>query len=162
MRSASLLTKLTLFLGLMVASAAPRAAGGHHGVDDAALLEPGQCQLELWQERGRGNGHRLQHLGPTCRLGALEWSLNLDRSRSAGGGEGGDTERSWGPQAKWATSGFLHPDLSIGLVWGATLRPHQRPRLGAQSLLLPLSWQATPSLALHLNLGRDFRRQAPM
>ena len=27
------------------------AAGGHHAVEDAALLEPGQCQVEFWHDR---------------------------------------------------------------------------------------------------------------
>ena len=33
----------------LVAMAA-RAAGGHHSVDDATILDPGQCQLETWFE----------------------------------------------------------------------------------------------------------------
>jgi hypothetical protein len=45
-------------------------------------MEVGQCQFETWLEDGRE--HHLQHLGPACRVGAVELGLNLDRYNLAG------------------------------------------------------------------------------
>jgi hypothetical protein len=44
----------TLALASMLQTApSALAAGGHHAVDDAALLAEGACQLETWFERVR-------------------------------------------------------------------------------------------------------------
>lgn len=144
---------LGLLPGLPVAAAL--AAGGHHAVDDAAVMEPGQCQLELWLEQA-GRRHSLQHLGPACRVGAVEMGLDLDRSRI------GDAPRmsTLTPQLKWATD--LAAGWSVGAVWSAGWsigRSDRASRYVGQVLLLPLSWQPDPALALHLNLGREFRRR---
>lgn len=124
-----------------------RAAGGHFAVDDAAIVEPGQCQLELWQEQVQNR--RLRHAGPACHLGGVEFGLNLERQERQG---------SWGPQFKWATE--LHPDLSVGLVLSTT-HQQQDPHWSGLSLLVPLSWQLRPDLQIHLNLGRDVRHGLP-
>lgn len=120
------------------------AAGGHHAVDDATLLEPGQCQLEAWAEAARG--HRLQHLGPACHVLGLEAGLNLDRDAAGAHGAG--------LQLKWARE--LRPGLGAGLIW-ATGWQAGATRFAGQMLLLPLSWTPHEDLALHLNLGREFR-----
>ncbi len=72
------------------------AAGGHHAVDDATILEPGQCQVETWADRERGSGRTLVHLGPACRIGPVELGLNLDRTRTSGS----DAAMAGGPQLK--------------------------------------------------------------
>lgn len=128
-----------------------QAAGGHHAVDDAAILEPGQCQAEFWFERA--DGRRLAHVGPACRLGDVELGLNLDDGRLSGA----PGLRSGGPQLKWATE--LLPTLSVGAVWDATWQNTQPHRMG-QSLLIPLTWAPREDVAIHLNLGRDLRHQA--
>lgn len=64
-------------------AAALHAAGGHHAVDDAALLAPGQCHVESWH--ARGDGTRLLHMAPACRFGAIEWALALERGFGDGG-----------------------------------------------------------------------------
>lgn len=142
---------LATALALLMPSAS-RAAGGHHAVDDATLLDPGQCQLETWLEDGAG--HRLQHLGPACRLGGIEAGLNLDRYRL------GDTPttRLTGAQLKWAHE--LQPGLSWGLAWAAAWQ-NDSPRFAGQALLLPLTWAPRSDLNLHLNLGRDFHPGRP-
>lgn len=130
------------------------AAGGHHAVDDAAILEPGQCQVEAWADRERGGGRTLVHLGPACRLGPLELGLNLDRTRLAGS----DATVAAGPQIKWAVP--LSESLSVGMVLLAAWQD-PRPRFAGSTAVLPLTWQPTESLAVHVNLGRDFRRHGP-
>lgn len=128
-----------------------QAAGGHHAVDDASILDPGQCQAEFWFEQA--SGRSLAHAGPACRLGAVELGLNLDRSRLGSA----PALRSGGPQLKWATE--LQPTLSVGLVWGATWQDAHPHRAGP-SLLIPLTWTPREDIAVHLNLGRDLRHQA--
>ncbi len=130
------------------------AAGGHHAVDDAALLAPGECVVEAWLERGgRGAGHLL-HLGPACRIGAVELGLNLDRSHRSGvGGAGFD-----GAQMKWA-----HPvssALAVGVVLSAGAQ-RRSPHAGSGAVVVPVTWQPAPAWQVHLNFGRDFRQGAP-
>lgn len=124
------------------------AAGGHHAVDDAAILEPGQCQLEGWQERSAHTGATLNHVGPGCRLGALEWGLNVDQVRAPGEGR----QTFIGPQAKWAMP--IHDAWSAGVSVGATWNARSGHYV-ASTWILPVTWQVTPSLAIHGNLGLD-------
>lgn len=130
------------------------AAGGHHAVDDAAILEPGQCQVETWADRERGGGRTLVHLGSACRIGPLELGLNLDRTRWSGS----DAAVSGGPQVKWAAP--LTESLSVGVVVSAAWQD-PRPQFAGSTVVLPLTWQPTESLAVQVNLGRDFRRHGP-
>ena len=127
------------------------AAGGHHAVDDASILDPGQCQLEVWAEHS--SAHALQHVGPACRAGAVEVALNLDRST----GTPSHIELI-GPQLKWARE--VAPGWSLGVAAGVNW---QRGTSGPvnQWLLVPLTWQPRSDLLVHLNIGRDFRRQGP-
>ncbi|NCT83958.1 MAG: hypothetical protein GXC94_12475 [Comamonadaceae bacterium] len=120
------------------------AAGGHHAVDDAAILEPGQCHLEAWAEAA--GGHRLQHLGPACHVLGVEAGLSLEHD--AVGVQGA------GLHLKWARA--LQPGLDVGLVWAAGWQSGET-RFAGQTLLLPLSWVPHDDLVLHLNLGREFR-----
>lgn len=140
----------TALLGL---SSAALAAGGHHAVDDAAILDPGQCQLETWVDRDAAQGRGLLHLGPACRVGAVELGLNLDRSSGAGASSG----TALGPQIKWAHA--VTEQLSVGLLGAASWdsRPRQASRYLGSSLVVPLSLQLSEQWAAHLNLGRDFR-----
>lgn len=128
-----------------------QAAGGHHAVDDATILDAGQCQVELWTERQAGD--QLQHLGPACHLFGVELGLHLDRNviaqRSAPG--------TAGVQVKWAHE--LQPGLSLGALWAADWQ-HGATRSATQTLLLPLTWQPHDTLAVHLNVGREFHPQA--
>lgn len=130
------------------------SAGGHHAVDDAAILEPGECQVETWADRERGGGRTLVHLGPACRVGSVELGLNLDRTRLAGS----DAFVSGGPQIKWAAplTDSIHYGVVLSTAW-----QDSRPRFAGSSLLFPVTWQAAEGWALHANLGRDFRRQGP-
>ena len=124
------------------------AAGGHHALDDAVILDPGTCQLESWLTRA-GDHQRLLHAGGACRAGAIELGVATERARSDGASENG-----YQVQGKWATevgAGF-HAGLSLTGIWLA----HARPRVQATSLAGLASWFPREDLAFHLNLGRDF------
>ena len=139
----------------LVGGAMPsHAAGGHHAVDDAAILEPGTCQVEVWVDRASGGRGTLLHGGPACRVGAVELSLNLDRFQADGAG----AVSAGGPQLKWARE--LAPALSAGIVLSAGLRDHAPNFIGG-SVVVPVTWQVGESLRIHVNAGRDFLRGGP-
>jgi hypothetical protein len=126
------------------------AAGGHHAVDDAAILEPGQCEAESWLARARSE--KLLHLGAGCRVGPVELGVASEYARQPGGSQTG-----WGLQAKWAHE--LREGLSIGAALSAGWAAHVRPRFQASTASLLATWVPVESIALHANLGRDFVHQ---
>ena len=146
----------TLFALVVLLAGAPpaRAAGGHYAVDDAAILDPGSCQLEVWIDRAAGGRGTLLHAGPGCRLGPVELSLNLDHFNAEGVG----AVTAIGPQLKWVRE--LAPALSAGIVLSAAVRDHA-PNFIGSSVVVPLTWEVGESVRVHLNAGRDFLRDRP-
>lgn len=63
---------LGVLLVLIASVPRARAAGGHHAVDDAAILEPGQCYIETWLGRETRGARRLLHAGPACRVAGVD------------------------------------------------------------------------------------------
>lgn len=141
---------LVFACGLAALAGPALAAGGHHDVDDATVLDPGHCQVETWALSGRGPSLAARHLGPACNLGGLEWGLNIDRVR-----QDGLAATSLGPQLKWVADPAARR-LSVGLVGGLTWRSGG-PRRPVGGVYLPATlwlggegqWQ------LHANLGHD-------
>lgn len=144
---ARLITACLLHVAMFAALGNAHAAGGHHAVDDAAILDPGQCQVETWYDRESGGSRRLLHVGPACRLGPVEVGLNVEHIRPGLGTSGG-------PQIKWATA--LNEQLSIGVLAAANWQKLSS-RYGFTSFVVPVSWQASEQLAVHVNAGRDFQ-----
>ncbi len=128
-------------------AAAAQAAGGHHAVDDAAILDPGLCKLEAWLTGARVE--RAAHAGGGCRIGPVELNAASEYAR-----DGGPSQTNSGLQAKWATE--LAPGLSAGLSAAGDWQAHVRPRHQGASLAALLTWAVRDDLALHANLGRDF------
>lgn len=137
---------------LLALTAPARAAGGHHSVDDATILEPGECQLETWADRTTDGARSSQHLGPGCRVGPVELSLNLDRVRTT------HTAAVGGPQLKWATP--LNDTVSVGVVTALSWQDRS-PRSASRSIVLLGTWQPAEAWLLHVNAGRDFRPGEP-
>ena len=144
---------LAASLACLLASSA-RAAGGHHSVDDAAILDRGQCQLETWFDHAASGGAHLWHVGPACRTGAIELGLNVDAIRN----DIGARTHVAGVQAKWARP--LTETISIGAEVAAAWQDRSPHRVGT-SVLIPLTWQASETLQVHVNAGRDFLHNAP-
>ena len=128
---------------LLVGSAA-RAMGGHFDVDDATVLAPGRCQIELWAVRGESA--RALHAGPACRVGPVELGFVLDRLSN-------DEERNrvLGTQLKVATTWL--PQLEVGFVVSA-LRDTTRD-VTLLTAYAPATWLISESVQLHANLGAD-------
>ncbi len=136
---------------LLAASAQAQAASGHHDVDDAVVLDPGQCQVDTWIFAGRRPTLRTLHLGPACRLGAVELGASIERARGAGG-EVGDNA---GPQIKWATE-LLPQRLAVGLASSAVWRLQGPEHRALVTVYMPVTaWLADGALQLHFNLGQD-------
>lgn len=146
MRLDGLARTLALSLGLL--SGAAWAAGGHHALDDAAILEPGACEAESWLVRSRG-GQRLLHAGGACRAGPVELGASAEYARQSGASETG-----YALQAKWATE--LAPGFSAGLSLASGWQAHVRPRYQGATLVALATWAARENVALHVNFGRDF------
>jgi hypothetical protein len=136
-----------LLAAALFSVAAAHAAGGHHAVDDAAILEPGACKLEGWWTKDRG-GERAVHAGGGCRVGPVELNAATEYAR-----DGGSSQTAWGLQAKWAAE--LVPGVSAGLSLAPGWQAHIRPRYQGSTLAALFTWAARDDLALHLNLGRD-------
>jgi len=134
----------------LLASAAPQAAG-HFDVDDAGMLDPGQCQYEAWWGRTGTEPVNGLHIGPSCRVGPVELGLSADRLSAQG-------VRSViaGPQLKWNFHGpAADAPLSAALSLGAVFDLRRGGRAGGQ-LVLPVTWRLADSLQVHANLGADW------
>lgn len=129
-----------------------QAAGGHHGVDDAAVLDTGACKIETWASRGSEG--RTLHGGTGCRLGPVEVGLSADRLRDDGAWSG-----AYALQVKWAAE--VGKGVSVGLSVSPGWARHARPSYqGVQAMGL-LTWQAGESVRAHANLGRFMAHQGP-
>ncbi|MES2786312.1 MAG: hypothetical protein V4684_12685 [Pseudomonadota bacterium] len=138
---------------LMSASSVALAAGGHHAVDDAAILDTGSCEIESWFSKARG-GSRLLHAGAGCRVGPVELGVGADYAR-----EGSASETGYQAQAKWATA--LNASLNLGVSLTAIAAAHTRPSYQGSTASFLLTWAARDDLNVHLNVGRDFVHRGP-
>jgi hypothetical protein len=130
------------------------AAGGHHAVDDAAILDPGQCEAEGWLDRAKG-GARSWHLGSSCRAGAIELGLAADRLDSGADADGGALRQTdLSAELKWAMA--FDGRCSVGAVLGSAWQGRPR-RYAMSSVVVPLSC-ARGAWAVHLNAGIDLVR----
>ena len=136
---------------LLGAVCGPALAGGHFTVDDAALLDPGQCQIDGWVEHESRADRRLAHVGPSCGLGPVEVGLGWDRSRV----QAADAPMATGAYVKWAAG--ISDAVSVGAAvagnWQAAT-----PRHAGTTVVIPLSWRINDALQTHFNIGRDYVR----
>ena len=124
-------------------------AGGQFAVDDAAVLDKGRCQVEIWGDSEHRAPTRVTHLGPSCRAGPVELGLNIDRLPNADA----DSTTLAGVQAKWATA--LTDRLSVGAV-AAAARDATHGRDTVTTVYAPVTFKASNAVALNVNLGWDF------
>ena len=136
---------------LLMAVSGPALAGGHFTVDDAALLDPGQCQIDAWVEHESRADRRLAHVGPSCGLGPVEVGLGWDRSRI----QAADAPLATGAYVKWAVG--LTDAVSLGAVVAGNWQAAS-PRHAGTTLVIPVSWRIDDALQAHFNVGRDYVR----
>lgn len=138
---------------LALAAGAAQAAGGHHDVDDAGILAPGDCQQETWLTRGAGGQRRL-HAGVNCRVGPVELGLAGEHLRA----DGAPSATFWFPEVKWAAE--VGQGFSVGLDVQPAIRSNAHPRYTGLGAYAIATWSPRAELALHFNFGRDFERGA--
>ncbi len=125
-----------------------QAAGGHHAVDDASILEPRQCKLEAWAAHARAGGN-FWHSGAGCRLGPVEATAAVEYARN-----GGASATGYGLQLKWAAQ--IVEGWSVGVLAAPAWQAHESPRYAGFGFLALLTWRVGDSVSVHANAGRDF------
>lgn len=144
---------LRLLPGLAVASVVAMplpaiAAGGAHGVDDAAVETPGACHLESWIS-DLGHGERLVNFSPACTPGVLP-AVEIGGTVQRVGVPG---ERRWlaGPAIKWTLhEGGRGP--AVGLAGSALIDPDSG-HIDSAALLVPATFRPAGHLTVNLNAG---------
>ncbi|ARB30195.1 hypothetical protein HX787_01100 [Pseudomonas tolaasii] len=144
---------LTLgFILLVAVFSKVYAAGGAYTVDDGAVNDPGECNVDAWYtaNRHQGNLHN-ETLNPACTFSALpsvQWSAALSRASNAG-----NAETQVSPQVKaqvWARE-----DLGLQLAVSGTshFALDRHHAFDGADLNIPLTWQPMQALRLNLNGG---------
>jgi hypothetical protein len=128
------------------------AAGGHHGVDDAELIDAGHCEAESWLTRS-ADSRRLLHAGAACRIGPIEVGASGEYARI-----GGSERTGWGLDAKFARE--IAPGWSAGFSWSAGWEAHETPHFQGETIAALVTWRPRDGVVFHANLGRDFLRNA--
>lgn len=136
-------------LATVAVSLPAAAAGGHHAVDDTAMLEPGNCKAEGWLTSEDG-GERLLHAGTGCRVGPVE----LNAAAIYAHEHDNSSQTGYGLQAKWATE--VAPRFSAGLEVAGGWQAHAQSSWIGGTLSTLFTWTPRDDLAVHLNVGRDF------
>jgi hypothetical protein len=129
-------------------------AGGHHDVDDANILAPGECSQETWVVSAGGGNNRV-HAGANCRVGPVELGLAAEHIRAPGE----PSATYWAPEVKWAHD--LGTSFSVGFDLQPILLSNASPHYQGVSAYAIASWSPRPDLAFHANLGNDFQHGAP-
>lgn len=134
---------------LLLGAGAALAAGGHHAVDDANILEPGNCKVEGWVS-SEDKGEKLAHAGTGCRVGPIE----LNGSAVYASERDGGSITGYGLQGKWATA--VAPGFSAGLLVASGWQAHDHPPWVGGTVSTLFTWTLAEDLAFHLNIGRDY------
>ena len=125
------------------------AAGGAHGVDDAAVETPGACHLESWVS-DLGHGERLVNFSPACTPGALP-TVEIGGTAQRVGTPG---ERRWltGPAVKWTLHEGIGRSPAVGLAGSALIDPGSG-HIDSAALLVPMTFRPADTITVNLNAG---------
>lgn len=131
------------------------AAGGAHGVDDAAVETPGACHLESWVS-DLGGGERLVNFGPACTAAALP-AVEIGGTVQRVGPDGA---RRWlvGPALKW-TVRETADGPAVGLAASALIDPGSG-EVDSAAVFVPLTLQPARRVTVNLNAGAGYSRGA--
>ncbi|OYU09327.1 MAG: hypothetical protein CFE47_02975 [Pseudomonas sp. PGPPP1] len=144
---------LTLALVLVTALLSKAyAAGGAYVVDDGAVNDPGECNVDAWYTANRHQGNiNSQTLNPACTFSALpsvQWSAALSRASNAG-----DAETQVSPQIKaqvWSQQDF---GLQLALSATSHFALDREHAFDGADFNVPLTWQPVEALRLNFNGG---------
>jgi hypothetical protein len=139
-------------VGLLFASTPAQASGGHYGVDDATIAEPGRCQIEAWYARVNSANDDVTAM-PACNpTGNLELTLGLSRVQEEGRR---DTivELAAKTLFQEMAPGRVGWGLAVATTWSGALE-----RREGATLYVPASFQASDAWVFHANVGWSFER----
>ncbi|MCH8544550.1 MAG: hypothetical protein LAT61_13365 [Alcanivorax sp.] len=151
MKKTSITLAVTLAAGFTLANQA-HAAGGHYVVEDALLVDPSGCELESWHSRlDRNNADTALLL--TCNpTGAFDIGGGLVRTE-----ENGEYDTLVELNGKFLFRDAAEHRFGLGLAAIATYS-NDSAKLETVELLLPATFNATDSLAIHANVGHANER----
>lgn len=129
------------------------AAGGAHGVDDAAVETPGACHLESWVS-DLGDGERLVNFSPACTPVVLP-AVEIGGAVQQAGGHGA---RRWlvGPALKWALREAGNGP-AVGLAGSVLIDPGSGD-VDSAALLVPMTFAPTRRVTINVNAGAGYSR----
>jgi len=139
----------SLALATLLAAGSAQAAGGHHDVDDAAILASGECGQETWFSRG-DNGRQRLHAGLNCGAGPVELGIAGEHGRGADS----PGRTFWDVELKWAHE--VAPGFAVGFDVQPVAQSNASPHYAGTSAYVIASWWPRADLAVHVNWGRDF------
>jgi hypothetical protein len=136
--------------GLLACASLPAHAGRPMTVDDAAIVSPGQCQLETYAQRASDDGETREYwFTPACNVGG-DWELALGGAWMADDASHAHYGRL---QAKTVFKPLEAGGWGIGLVLADQFRTG-RGLDGDFSANVPLSFSLRDDrVLLHLNAG---------
>lgn len=140
-------------LALSVTAGASHATGQQYVVDDAAIVDPGVCQVEAW------HGRRASWILPACQaVRNLEIAVGVGFVAS----DDGFRETEYALEAKTLFRPLSPGDWGIGLVVGVGPNPSASERhLGDIYAFVPASLSlGDDRVVLHANLGWEWHRDA--
>ncbi len=136
---------LHALLLVLAAYSLPAQAGRPLATDDAAIVEPGACQLEAWSEHGRD--HRAVWLNPACNpLGRSEFAFGGARLRPDGAPA--STLHAW--QIKRMLRDYDHAQAGLALALGGRQHDGTHEHVLNGIATFPLGNEAH---LVHVNLG---------
>lgn len=138
-------------IGALLVPGLAWAAGGHHAVDDATILGPGECEAETWATHVPPSGHLL-HAGVQCGVRGVEIGVAAEPSR-----QGGTRSDAWQAQLKWA--GEWRPGVLAGLSITPQWDTRAHPRYQGTTVATLLTLQPGDRWQLHANVARDWLRE---
>ena len=122
-------------------------------MDDASILEPGQCLLETWADRFSRDAGTVLHAGGACRVRSVELGLNLDHARISD-----ETVVLAGTQIKWAQP--LSDTLAAGLVVAAFVAERFR-ELATNYWRAGARFAPMPAVTVDLSHARGINEAVP-
>jgi hypothetical protein len=144
-----------LLAGTWALVSTAQAAGGHHAVDDAVILEPRACVADAWVGDSTTT---LLHLGASCGVGPVELGLSAEHERSLNSDSDYPSQTGLGLGVKWAHAFDREVGLGLSYELGLDARPFP-PEYALSSFnglfTWTPAWSSRREYALHLNIGTD-------
>ena len=129
-----------------------QAAGGAYVVDDGAINAPRECNVDLWHQSARHKGSNHDNvIASACTFNQLPWlQLGAALQRQYADGSG---ETQVNPQIKVQLLNRQDLGLQLALAGSARWARRRAHGFDGGDLSLPVTFNATDSVRLHLNVG---------